>query len=651
MSSSSSHAIVTYTSVSTDSDLQPWGFHLIEPEAPESAPQSHKEAPPSPVPAPAYPEYLVPSDDEAPAEDQPLLADASPTVDSPGYIADSKPIEDDFEEDLEMDPVDYANDDEEEEEESSDNDEEEEEHLALADSLLPIPDYVSSSEETTRLRRVRISVRPHTPPSPSAKARIIEYAAAPTPPSPPPSLLSPLSSPLPLIPSPPLLLPSPTRRDAIPEADMPPWKRTCFTALSHRFEIEESSAAAAARQIEHALTRSVDYGFIDTLDASIRATDKRVMTALEEVNERMTDLAATHRALQRDVSVLQRQRIDDGDRLTSHIQHEHDRFRELARTREAGRQDGPSDAGSSSSMALGSIMAPKKTTTPMTDATIKQMIAQGVADALAEYEANRSSGNGDDSHDSGSARRTERTTRECTYSDFLKCQPLNSKGTEGVIGLTQWFEKMESVFHISNCTVACQIKFATCTMLGSELTWWNSHVKTVGHDAAYGMTWKTLMKMMTDNYCPRGEIKKLEIEIWNLKVKGTDVVDKYVGGRPDMIQGSVMASKPKTIQEAIKIANDLIDQKPYKRQNVVRAYAAGSGGKKEYDLYHCAPSATTITLGRVLPSAITAKGLAIWPVIVEALQLLLTTREPLRRFRRLLLVMNVESKGISRKIS
>ncbi|GKE65515.1 hypothetical protein Tco_1519676 [Tanacetum coccineum] len=104
----------------------------------------------------------------------------------------------------------------------------------------------------------------------------------------------------------------------------------------------------------------------------------------------------------------------------------------------------------------------------MSDATIKALIAQGVADALVGYEANRGSGNGHDSH-----------------------------------GLTQWFEKMESVFHISNCTVACQIKFATCTLLGSALAWWNSHVKTVGHDAAYGMPWKTLMKMLTNKYCPR----------------------------------------------------------------------------------------------------------------------------------------------------
>ncbi|GJR36700.1 putative reverse transcriptase domain-containing protein [Tanacetum coccineum] len=208
---------------------------------------------------------------------------------------------------------------------------------------------------------------------------------------------------------------------------------------------------------------------------------------------------------------------------------------------------------------------------------------QGVVDALAEIKANKTSKNGDDSHDSGTgSRRTERATREYTYSDFLKCHPLNFKGTEGVVSLTQWFEKME----------------------------YNSHIKTVGHDAAYGMPWKTLKKMMTTKYCPRGEIKKLEIELCNLKVKESDEVEKYVGGLPEMIQGSVMASKPKTMQDAIKFATDLMNhkirsladrqdenkkklndtsrnnhnqQQPFKRHNVARAYTARHGEKKVYE--------------------------------------------------------------------
>ncbi|GJR24358.1 putative reverse transcriptase domain-containing protein [Tanacetum coccineum] len=188
------------------------------------------------------------------------------------------------------------------------------------------------------------------------------------------------------------------------------------------------------------------------------------------------------------------------------------------------------------------------TTTPMTDAQIKALISQGVVDALAEHKANRSR-NGDDSHDSG---------------------------IDG---------RLANAF-------ACQIKFATCTLQGNALTWWNSHVRTVGHDVAYAMTWKTLKKMITGKYCPMGEIKKLEIELLNLKVKG-----------------SVMACKPKRMQDAIEFGTESMDQKirtlderqaknerkfkdtsrnnqnqqqPFKRHNVAQAYTAGPGEKKPY---------------------------------------------------------------------
>ncbi|GJY98541.1 reverse transcriptase domain-containing protein, partial [Tanacetum coccineum] len=212
------------------------------------------------------------------------------------------------------------------------------------------------------------------------------------------------------------------------------------------------------------------------------------------------------------------------------------------------------------------------------------MIDQGVTTALAARDANR---NGDDSHTSGTGvRRTERVTRECTYQDFMKCQPLYFKGTERVVELTQWFERMETVFRISHCSVENQIKFSTCTLLAGALTWWNSHVRIVGHDVAYAMTWTELKKKITDKYCPRNEMKKLEAELWNLKVKGTNVigykptfsrnflcwvyrmfpeesdkVERYVGGLPDMIHKSVVASKPKTMQEATEMATELMDKK------------------------------------------------------------------------------------------
>ncbi|GJW07887.1 hypothetical protein Tco_1570310 [Tanacetum coccineum] len=179
----------------------------------------------------------------------------------------------------------------------------------------PSPAYVPAPEYPG------IFFRPHTPPSPSAEARIGEYAAAPISPSPPPS---PLSSPLLHIPStplpsPPLLLPSTAHRTNFSEAEMPPQKRVCFTAPTRRFEVGESLTAAAARKTGHTLASRVDYGFIDTLDASIRAFEGRVMTAVEEVNKRVIDLAATQRQDVHELYVRHGDAQDDRDALRAQI--------------------------------------------------------------------------------------------------------------------------------------------------------------------------------------------------------------------------------------------------------------------------------------------------------------------------------------------
>ncbi|GJW56275.1 reverse transcriptase domain-containing protein [Tanacetum coccineum] len=205
------------------------------------------------------------------------------------------------------------------------------------------------------------------------------------------------------------------------------------------------------------------------------------------------------------------------------------------------------------------------------------MIDQGVTAALTARDANR---NGDDSHTSGT-------------------------GTEGVVELTQWFERMETVFRISNCSVENQIKFSTCTLLAGALTWWNSHVRIVGHDVAYAMTWIDLRKKMTDKYCPRNEIKKLETELWNLKVKGTDVTG-YNQRFQELALLCVRMFPEESDKEATEMATELMDKKIStfaerqaenkrkldnnhqaqqqlpKRQNVVQAYAVVTGERKEY---------------------------------------------------------------------
>ncbi|GJS53075.1 putative reverse transcriptase domain-containing protein [Tanacetum coccineum] len=210
---------------------------------------------------------------------------------------------------------------------------------------------------------------------------------------------------------------------------------------------------------------------------------------------------------------------------------------------------------------------------------------------MAAYEANQNNqnGNGNPNVIVGGV---VPVARECTYQDFVKCQPLNFKGTEGVVGLTRWFENMETVFHISNCLKKYQVKYASCTLHDSALTWWNSHKRTIGTDAAYAMTWKELMKLMTE-MVPEEE----------------DRVEKFIGGLPDNIQGNVIATEPTRLQDAIRIANNLMDQKlkgytardaknkrrfdndprdnhvqqpPFKRQNVARAYTVGNNKNKGY---------------------------------------------------------------------
>ncbi|GJZ65758.1 hypothetical protein Tco_0622454 [Tanacetum coccineum] len=376
---SSASSAVTYTSVYTDSEPGRvfWGadeeisdggvprvivlgydglpMQPVDPPSPDYVPGP--EHPPSPieipfVPEPEYPEYLVPSEDEAPMEDQPLPADASPVALSPGYVPDSDP-EEDPEEDSEEEHADYpadggdgddepsdddtddddADDDDEEPFEDEEDDEEEEEHLAPADSpVIPIVDPVPSAGDTeafqtdestptprppqiripfaqTRLRRARKSVRPEPPMSASMEACIAEHAAALTPPLPVVSSPVPLPSPLTTSPtdagaplgyraagiqmraadaSPPLSLPPTSPRTDIPKAEMPPRKRACLTTPALGYEIRESSVAGAARQPGPTPA-------LDTWDEIVEVMMEIAPTILEGVDQRVTKLDTTVR--------------------------------------------------------------------------------------------------------------------------------------------------------------------------------------------------------------------------------------------------------------------------------------------------------------------------------------------------------------------
>nr|GEZ39008.1 hypothetical protein [Tanacetum cinerariifolium] len=166
--------------------------------------------------------------------------------------------------------------------------------------------------------------------------------------------------------------------------------------------------------------------------------------------------------------------------------------------------------------------------------------------AMIDQDLLRNSTNGDGSQSSHEDNpRHVQTTRPCFYAYFMKCHHLNFKGNEGVID--------------------------------AALTWWNGQIRTFGPDA-YTVTWEVLKKKMTDKYCPHGELKKLDIELWNLKfvANENEKIDKYTSGLPDNIYGNVKSSKPRTLDETIELTNDLMDPK-------LRTYAERTGNKRKTD--------------------------------------------------------------------
>nr|GEX66683.1 RNA-directed DNA polymerase, eukaryota [Tanacetum cinerariifolium] len=363
---SDASSAVTYTFVYTDSE--PWRYYGEE-SAEAGSPgvivyeydglPMQLVAPPSPdyipyVPESEYPEDLAPSDDEAPLEDQPLPADASPIAVSPAYVADSD-LDEDPKEDPEDDHADYpadggdgndepfddddddndTDDEDEEPVEDEEDNEEEKEHLAPADSSdVPIVDLILPAEDTealeadeptptprspyiiiplsqTHLRRARKTVRLEPSMSASKEACIARHAALLSPPLPVPS--PPLPFPSPLTTSStdtgaPLgyrvvgirmraLLPSTSCMTDIPDADVPPRNRACLTTPAPGFEVGESSAAGAARQpgpIEFDLRRyrvkQAGYGITDTWDEIVDTLMEIALTTLKGVGQRVTEL-------------------------------------------------------------------------------------------------------------------------------------------------------------------------------------------------------------------------------------------------------------------------------------------------------------------------------------------------------------------------
>nr|GEW43571.1 reverse transcriptase domain-containing protein [Tanacetum cinerariifolium] len=204
----------------------------------------------------------------------------------------------------------------------------------------------------------------------------------------------------------------------------------------------------------------------------------------------------------------------------------------------------------------------------MTPAAIEEMINRHVAEALEAHEinwnlelengngngngnggngngnggnrnGNGGNGNGQGENGNGDGRGDRPVARECTYQDFMKCQLLNFKGTKGVFGLIRWYEKMETVFHISKCPE----RYQNLTVKNNDL-------------ATYTQRFQELTMMCT---------KMVHEE--------EDQVESFIEGLPDNIQGSVMATEPTRLQDAVHKANNMMDKK-------LKGYAARSAKNK-----------------------------------------------------------------------
>ncbi|GJX17350.1 putative reverse transcriptase domain-containing protein [Tanacetum coccineum] len=215
---------------------------------------------------------------------------------------------------------------------------------------------------------------------------------------------------------------------------------------------------------------------------------------------------------------------------------------------------------------------------------VKKMVKKRV-EAIAEYEKTRA--NPDNAGGSGSVNAggiDAPKVHRCTYKTFLNCQPHKFNGTEGIIRLKHWFEKMEHVFEIRKCAKEDKVKFSVCTFEGRALTWWNRNVQKFGLANANLIPLSNVKTMMTTEHCPTTKIQRMEQELWTLTLMSNDIeaynnhfhelalmcldlvtpekkkIERYNRGLPERVKANVTSSKPASLNDAINMARELVEQ-------------------------------------------------------------------------------------------
>nr|GEW37144.1 reverse transcriptase domain-containing protein [Tanacetum cinerariifolium] len=187
----------------------------------------------------------------------------------------------------------------------------------------------------------------------------------------------------------------------------------------------------------------------------------------------------------------------------------------------------------------------------MNQAAIRQLVVDSVVAALEAQAANMENA---DNTNRNLKPREALVARKCGYKEFMSCQPFKFKGSEGALRLICWFKHTESVFSRSNCTEDCKVKFATGTLTEEALSWWHSFAQPIRIEEAYKLSWGNDLKTYVRRF------HELATLCPTMVLDSEKMMESFIEGLPQSIERNVTASKPQTLEEAINIAQRLMDQ-------------------------------------------------------------------------------------------
>ncbi|GJW98623.1 hypothetical protein Tco_0180431 [Tanacetum coccineum] len=168
-------------------------------------------------------------------------------------------------------------------------------------------------------------------------------------------------------------------------------------------------------------------------------------------------------------------------------------------------------------------MPPKRTLTSETPAITLDVIRQLIAGITAALEAQAAAMANADNPNRNTGPREIPIAKRGNYKEFINCQPSYFNGTKGAVNLIHWFERTESVFSRSKCAEEDKVTFATRILTNNVLSWWNAYTQPIGIEQANRITWTELKSLLTNKYCPRTKVKKMEDKFYNLVVKENDL--------------------------------------------------------------------------------------------------------------------------------